>query len=69
MDIALGDDQANEPATQVKSVSAGILGEFFDILAKEDGLADIAVSLRKTVLDDGIFAEPAIRAAMFPEAS
>ncbi|WP_093088285.1 hypothetical protein [Sphingobium sp. AP50] len=69
MDTAIGDDQADEPAKQVKSVAAGILGEFFDVLANEDGLADIAAGLGKTVLDDGIFAEPAIRATMFPEAS
>ena len=69
MDIAIGDDQAAEPAAQVKSVAAGILGVFFEALASEDGLADVAASLRKTVLNEGIFAEPAIRAAMFPDAS
>jgi hypothetical protein len=69
LDTSTADDQPGEPATQVKSVAAGILDEFFDELAKEDGLADIAAGLRKTVFDDGVFAEPAIRAAMFPDAS
>jgi hypothetical protein len=52
----------------VKSVSATILGEFFDELAKDESLTDIAMKLRKTVLDEGVFAEPAIRAALFPDA-
>lgn len=62
-------DGANEQPAKVKTVAAGILGEFFDALAAEEGLGDVAPRLRKVVLDDGIFAEPSIRAAMFPEAS
>jgi hypothetical protein len=49
-------------------VAAGILSEFFDALAKEEDLGDVSDRLRKTVLGDGVFAEPAIRAAMFPDA-
>ena len=51
------------------SVSANILGQFFAALEKEDGLADVAPKLRKVVLDDGVFAEPSIRAAILPDAS
>lgn len=69
MDAVIGNGQSAEPAGQVKSVAAGILGGFFEALAKEDGLSDVAAALRKTVLDEGIFAEPAIRTAMFPDAS
>ena len=62
-------DEASEPPAKVKTVAAGILGEFFDALAAEQGLGDVAPRLREVVLDDGILAEPSIRAAMFPEAS
>jgi hypothetical protein len=60
---------AQEPPAKVKSVSANILGQFFDVLEKEDGLGEVAPKLRKLVLDDGVFAEPSIRAILFPEAS
>lgn len=62
-------DEAAEPPAKVKSVAAAILGEFFDTLEKEEGLAEVALRLRKAVLDDGVFAEPSIRAALFPDAS
>lgn len=52
----------------VPAVTSSVLGAFFDALAKEEDLADLAVGLRKLVLDDGVFAEPAIRAVMFPDA-
>lgn len=61
--------ESAEPPAPVKTVAAGILGEFLDALAKEEGLGDASTRLRKTVLDDGVFAEPSIRAAMFPDAS
>lgn len=53
----------------VPTVTSSVLGAFFDALAKEEDLAELSVSLRKLVLDDGVFAEPAIRAVMFPDAS
>lgn len=68
-------DQSNEsyvdsePPAKVKSVAATILGEFFDAIEKDESLADIAPRLRKLVLEDGVFAEPAIRGALFPDAS
>jgi len=58
-------ETAETPA-QVKTVTADILNEFFDALAEVDGLGAVSLRLRKTVLDDGLFAEPAIRAAIFP---
>jgi len=63
------DKEMDEALRQkVKSVSATILGEFFDELAKDQSLADVASKLRKTVLDESVFAESAIRAALFPDA-
>ncbi|GGF11898.1 hypothetical protein GCM10011611_16920 [Aliidongia dinghuensis] len=69
MDTIEDGDQAAEPPAKVKSVAATILGEFFDTLEKEKGFGEIAPRLRKVVLEDGVFAEPSIRAALFPEAS
>jgi hypothetical protein len=69
LDLTADKDEAVEPPAKVKSVAATIIGEFFDALEKEEGLADVAPRLRKVVLDDGIFAEPSIRAALFPDAS
>ena len=65
------EDQAEAagPPAKVKSVAATILGEFFDTLEKEEGFGEIAPRLRKVVLEDGVFAEPSIRAALFPDAS
>lgn len=60
-------DTAVSPQPKIKSVSAAILSEFFDELSKDESLTDIEPRLRKTVLDENIFAEPAIRAALFPE--
>ena len=53
---------------KITSVSASILAAFFDELAAVETLAEIAAPLRKLVLEDGVFAEPAIKAAMFPNA-
>ncbi|ARQ13725.1 hypothetical protein NXC12_PE00123 (plasmid) [Rhizobium etli] len=69
MDTTANKDEAVEPPAKAKSVAATILGEFFDVLEKEEGFAEVAPRLRKVVLDDGVFAEPAIRAALFPDAS
>ncbi len=69
MDTKGDENIAAEPPTKVKSVAATILGEFFDVLEKQEGFSEIAPRLRKVVLEDGVFAEPSIRAALFPEAS
>lgn len=53
---------------KIGTVAGAILTTFFDELAKGDDLADIAANLKKIVLDDGVFAEPALRAVLFPDA-
>jgi hypothetical protein len=60
---------ADAESQVLPTVTSSVLGAFFDALAKEDDLADLAADLRKLVLDDGVFAEPAIRTVMFPDAS
>jgi len=62
-------EQGQEPPAKVKSVSADILSQYFDALEREEGFADIAPKLRKVVLDDGVIAEPSIRAALLPNVS
>lgn len=69
VDIPKRDDEATDPPVKVKSVIATILGEFFNALEKENGLGEVAPRLRKVVLEEGVFAEPLIRAALFPEES
>ncbi|MBU2326189.1 MAG: hypothetical protein KJ755_02335 [Alphaproteobacteria bacterium] len=69
MDTTENNDDATEPPVKVKSVAATILGEFFDALQAEEGFEDVANRLRKVVLEDGVFAEPSIRTALFPDAS
>lgn len=69
MNTSTTENDAAEPASKVTTVSATILGQFFDELAKDESLSEVAPKLRKIVLDDGVFAEPAIRAALFPDAS
>jgi hypothetical protein len=64
-----GKDDAPGPTNKVKSVARTILGGFFDALQKEDGFGEIAPRLRKVVLEDGVFAEPSIRATLFPDMS
>ncbi|KAB0265770.1 hypothetical protein [Microvirga brassicacearum] len=69
MDTTEDKDEATDPPAEVKSVAATILGEFFDVLEKEEGFGEVAPRLRKVVLEDGVLAEPSIRGALFPEAS
>ncbi|MDF1719180.1 MAG: hypothetical protein P1U65_00735 [Minwuia sp.] len=68
METSSTQTDAEECGAQVATVSESILMQFFDELAKDESLSEIAPNLRKTVLDDGVFAEPAIRAAIFPDA-
>ena len=51
---------------KVATVSASILSAFFDELAQNEGFADTASALRQIILKDAVFAEPPIRAALFP---
>lgn len=69
MDTTEDQDKTTQPPAKVKSVSATILDEFFDALEQKEGFSDIAPRLRKVVLEDSAFAEPSIRAALFPDAS
>ena len=69
MDTTENSDGATEQPGKVKSVAATILGEFLDVLQAEEGFEEVTPRLRKIVLEDGVFAEPSIRAALFPEAS
>ena len=64
------DTQSEEgrPVQLVATVSKAVLSTFLVDLAKTEGFADVAANLKKVVIDDGVFAEPAIRAAMFPDA-
>lgn len=50
-----------------ESVSATILKKYFDALENEKGFASIATKLRQTVIEDGVFSEPAIKAALFED--
>lgn len=57
------------PAAPVATVAGGVLGAFFDELEKSEDLKETAGKMRALVLGEGIMAEPAIRAVLFPEAS
>ncbi|MCB1467530.1 MAG: hypothetical protein AB7I79_18860 [Rhizobiaceae bacterium] len=69
MDESEDNATPEEAPAKVNSVAAKILEEFFDTLEKDEGTTEPAKRLRKVVLDDGVFAEPAIRGALFPDAS
>lgn len=68
LDTTEDKDEAVDPSAKVKSVAATILGEFFDVLEKEESFGEVAPVLRRVVLEDGIFAEPSIRAALLLDA-
>lgn len=53
----------------VPTVAGNVLLTFFDELAKLDDLADVAINLKKLVMEDAVFSEPAIRTVIFPDAS
>ena len=59
----------SDETQKVTSVATTVLGTFFDELAGMDDFAETAANLKKLVLEDGVFAEPAVRAALFPDAS
>lgn len=61
-------EDGSDSDEKIGTVAGAVLTTFFDELAKRDDLADIAANLRKIVLDDGVFAEPALRAILFPDA-
>ncbi|MGQ0446294.1 MAG: hypothetical protein ACT4O2_14515 [Beijerinckiaceae bacterium] len=61
------DSKPEECAGSVTSVARTVFGIFSDELAKVEGLSEIAPKLRKGVLDDGVFSEPAVRAGLFSD--
>jgi hypothetical protein len=66
---AQGQAGAGDEVAPVATVAGGVLSAFFDELEKTDGLAEKAGKLRALVLGDGVMAEPAIRAILFPDAT
>lgn len=68
MNSSSKEENVSETTLKATSVSENILEQFFDTLAEDASLSEIAPNLRKVVLDDGVFAEAAIRAVLFPDA-
>jgi hypothetical protein len=61
-----GEEEAGESAEPVVStVAHRILNQFFDDLQAIEGFQEIAGRLHEAVLDNGSYAEAAIRRAMF----
>lgn len=60
--------EAPETGEKVTTVAGSVLTAFFDELGKSEDLKEIAANLKKLVLDDGVFAEPSVRAVLFPDA-
>jgi hypothetical protein len=54
-----------EPAASGGAVVNSVLDAFLTALADEEGFADVAGRLRKTLLEDGKRSEAALRAALF----
>lgn len=51
-----------------ETVARTVFEKFFSELAKIDGFADISSRMHKLVIEEEVFAEPSIRAALFPDA-
>lgn len=62
-------EQLHDDVAPVATVASGVLGAFFDELEKTEGLTEKANKLRALVLGDGVMAEPAVRAILFPDAT
>lgn len=69
MDEPNASNSENASIEKMRSVAETIFIDFFDTLEKDETLSDVAPRLRKLVLEDRVFAEPAIRSALFPDAS
>jgi hypothetical protein len=52
---------------QTASVAQSVFEKYFTELSKAEGFAEIAPRLKKVVMEDGVFSDAVIRAAMFPE--
>jgi len=62
-------DQLESGGAQVRvtTVAGAVLSSFFDELSRVDDFRECAEQLKKLVLVDGVFAEPAVRNALFPD--
>lgn len=49
------------------TVAQSALSKFLDELGMTEGFSEIAPKLRKVIVDDGVFAEPPIRIALFSD--
>ncbi|MDB5466921.1 MAG: hypothetical protein JWQ46_1683 [Phenylobacterium sp.] len=58
-------EESASTGTTPSSVAHGVLESFFKRLGETDGYTDVAVRLRKVVVEDGNFAEAALRTAIF----
>ena len=66
--MELSDQLASSGAqARVTTVARVILSSFFDELARLNDFGECAEQLRKHVLVDGVFAEPTVRNALFPD--
>lgn len=63
------DKEVKATPISTAGVSQTVFEKYFTELAKTDGFAEIAPRLKKVVMEDGVFSDSAITAAMFPEAS
>lgn len=61
-DMQDGDDPAT---SKITTVAGAVLSEFFEALAELEGFEEAAPKLRAVVLDNGVFAEAAVRTALF----
>jgi len=68
MEDTNGTAEGAQTGEKIATVASAVLTTFFDELAKFDDLEEIAAGLKKLVLEDGVFAEPSIRAVLFPDA-
>jgi len=59
--------ESGDEQIRVTTVAGAVLSSFFDELARVDDFDECAGQLRKLVLVDGVFAEPAVRNALFPD--
>ena len=58
-----------DAAKPVTTIAGGVLAAFFEELEKSEELKEMGGKLRSLVLGDGVMAEPAIRAILFPDST
>ncbi|MGV2103872.1 hypothetical protein [Rhizobium sp. 21-4511-3d] len=60
-------DPDDNPSSPIPILATAVLDTFFENLANNDQFSEFAPKLRKLVVEDGLMAEPAIMALLFPE--